>query len=123
MENVLKGLIVANDVTVVDENSVSKRLKSHDLTKLAAAAGVAVHVEEQPVLVALSDLSVWAGRYTVASRKQDYFGKENPHAMLDYGPQTVIMRRFFDRIHAGLEAKLPPVPARHDAVVVLRPGT
>ena len=44
-----------------------------------------MHVEEQPILAALSDLSVSAGRYPVASRKEDYFGKENPHAMLDYG--------------------------------------
>ena len=123
MENVLKGLIVANDATVVDENIISKRLKSHDLISLAAAAGVTVHVEEQPILAALSDLSVWAGRYPVASRKQDYFGKENPHAMLDYGSRNVIMRRFFDRIHAQLEANLPLAVSRHDVVVVSRPGT
>jgi len=88
---------------------------------LSAAAGVTLHVEEQPILAALSDLSVWAGRYPVASRKEDYFGKENPHAMLDYGSKHVIMRRFFDRVRADLEAKLPGAASRYDVVVVFRP--
>ena len=65
IENVLKGLIVANDAAVVDENGISKKLKSHDLIELSVAAGVTVHVEEQPIFAALSDLSVWAGRYPV----------------------------------------------------------
>ena len=43
IENVLKGLIVANDVSVVDENKISKPLKSHDLIELSTSAGVTVH--------------------------------------------------------------------------------
>jgi hypothetical protein len=124
IENVLKGLIVANDTTVVNENKISKRLKSHDLIELSANAGVQVHIEERPVLAALSDLSVWAGRYPVALRREDYSGKENPDAMLDYGSQNVIMRRFFDRVFKELEAKLPRAPGRFGAVVAFRqPGT
>lgn len=121
IENVLKGLIVANDASVVDENKISQQLKSHDLVELSASAGVTVHVEEGPVLTALSDLSVWAARYPVATRKEDYVGKENPHAMLDYGSRHVIMRRFFERIHAELEAKLTRAPSHYDVVVVFRP--
>jgi hypothetical protein len=121
MENVLKGLIVANDTSVVNENKISKRLQSHDLVELSARAGVTVHAEERPVLIALSDLSVWAARYPVATRKEDYIGKENPHAMLDYGSRHAIMRRFFDRVNAELKGKLPRAPSRHDVVVVFRP--
>jgi hypothetical protein len=124
MENLLKGLIVANNPAVVDENKISSQLKSHDLIQLSASAGVTVHVEEEPVLAALSELSVWAARYPVATRKEDYVGRENPHAMLDYGSRHVIMRRFFDRIHAELTAKLSRAPSRYDVVVVFRqPGT
>lgn len=124
IENVLKGLIVVNDATVVDENKINKRLKSHDLIELSGDAGVKVHIEEQPVLAALSDLSIWAGRYPVALTKEDYFGKENPHAMLDYGSRNVIMRRFLGRIFKELEAKLPRTPGRFEVVVVFRqPGT
>lgn len=118
IENVLKGLIAANDPTVVDENKFSARLKGHDLIKLTADAGETVHVEERPILEALSDLSMWAGRYPVALRKEDYIGKENANAMLDYGSRNVIMRRFFDRVHAKLEAKLSRAPSRYEAVVV-----
>lgn len=122
MENVLKGLIVVDDASVVDENKLNRKLKSHDLLELSAAAGVTVHVEEQPILAALSDLSEWAGRYPVALRKEDYFGKENPHAMLDYGSKHAIMRRFFDRVRAQLEAELPATPSCYDVAVVLRPS-
>lgn len=121
IENVLKGLIVVNDPTVVNENKFSARLKGHDLVRLAADAGETVHVEEQQVLEALSDLSIWAGRYPVALRKEDYIGKENANAMLDYGSRNVIMRRFFDRVHGALEAKLPHAPSRYEVVVVFRP--
>jgi len=124
IENVLKGLIVANDATVIDENKLSRKLKSHDLIELAKTAGVQVHAEEQSVLAALSDLSIWAGRYPVALRKEDYVGKENPDAMLDYGSQNVSMRGFFDRTFKLLEAKLPRQPGRFGAIVVFRqPGT
>jgi hypothetical protein len=124
IENVLKGIIVANDATVVDENKISRTLKSHDLIALAADARVQVHVQEKPVLAALSDLSVWAGRYPVALTKEDYIGKENPHAMLDYGSQNVIMRLFLKRTLKELEAKLQRAPGRFDVVVVFRqPGT
>jgi hypothetical protein len=124
IENVLKGLIVANDGTVVDENKISKRLKSHDLIELAGSAGVLVHIEETPVLAALSDLSVWAGRYPVALRKEDYLGKENPDAMLDYGSRHVIMRRFLTRVLKELEGKVPRPRSRFGVVVVFRqPGT
>jgi hypothetical protein len=121
MENVLKGLIVANDPSVVDENKISKSLKSHALVELSASAGITVHIEEAPVLAALSDLSIWTARYPVATRKEDYIGKENPHAMLDYGSRHAIMRRFFDRVYAELKGRLPRAPSRHDVVVVFRP--
>lgn len=124
IENVLKGLIVANDATLANENKISRRLRSHNLIQLSADAGVQVHVEERPVLIALSDLSLWAGRYPVALNKEDYIGKENPDAMLDYGSQHTIMRRFFDRVLKELESQLLRVPRRFGAIVVFRqPGT
>lgn len=124
IENVLKGLIVAKDATLVNENKISKRLRSHDLIQLSADAGVQVHVQEHPVLTALSDSSLWAGRYPVALTKEEYIGKENSDAMLDYGSQNVTMRRFFDRVLKELEAKLRRAPGRFGAIVVFRqPGT
>lgn len=120
MENVLKGLIVTNDASVVDENKINERLKSHDLIELSASACVTVYAEEDAVLAALSDLSIWAARYPVAARKEAYVGKENAHALMDYGSRHAIMRRFFDRIHAELKAKLPGAPSRYEVVVVFR---
>jgi hypothetical protein len=64
------------------------------------AADVTAQIEEKLILATLSDLSICAGHYSAASRKEVYFGKENTHAMLDYGSRNVTMHRFFDRVHA-----------------------
>ncbi len=63
IENVLKGLIVASRPRLIEERELNGELKSHDLLKLADKASFAVHVQEKPVLLALSKLSIWAGRY------------------------------------------------------------
>jgi hypothetical protein len=66
IENVLKGLIVFKRPDLIKEDRLDGELKSHDLNELAKKAKVAVEQEERPVLEALSQLSIWAGRYPVA---------------------------------------------------------
>ena len=67
IENVLKGLIVANDPSTINSDKLNAVLKKHDLLELARTAALTVHAQEEPVLGALSELSVWAGRYPVAA--------------------------------------------------------
>lgn len=122
IENALKGLIVANDPTLINGDRLSVALKCHDLLELAKAAAFQVHIQEQSVLAALSQLSVWAGRYPVALRQTDYVGAKNPDELLDWGSQNVIVRAFFRRAMQELERKLPtPIVNRFGAVVVFRP--
>ena len=66
IENVLKGIIVANNPRLIGGEKLNNALKSHDLFELAKDATVTVHVQEEPVMKALSQLSIWAGRYPVA---------------------------------------------------------
>jgi hypothetical protein len=61
---------------------------------VSVSTDVTAQIEEKLILAALSDLSIWAGRYSAASRMEDYFGKENAHAMLDYGSRIVTMPAF-----------------------------
>jgi hypothetical protein len=56
VENVLKGLIVAGNRSLADEDRLDRSLQSHNLNALAQAAGFEVHVQEAPVLDALSEL-------------------------------------------------------------------
>jgi RNase P protein component len=71
----------------------------------------------------LSQLSIWAGRYPVAIRKEEYIGTPNPHALLDWGSENHVVRNFFDRMMQELEKKLPRKPNEFDVVVVFRPKT
>jgi hypothetical protein len=74
------------------------------------------------VLVALSLISVWAGRYPVALNVSGFVGTPNRDELMDYGSRHTIMRSFFDRACKALEAKLPkPLESRLGAVVVFRP--
>lgn len=120
IENVLKGVIVAKTPGLTHEHKLSGELQSHDLKKLADRAHFAVHVQEAPVLEALSALSIWAGRYPVAHQ-----GTPNADAALDYGSAHPVMRAFFERARQELEGKLPtPLSSRFGSVVVTRqPGT
>lgn len=125
IENVLKGLIVANAPGLIDEQRLSGELQSHDLVKLAAKASFTVHVQEGPVLEALSALSIWAGRYPVARTRREHVGVPNADAALDYGSAHPVMRAFFERARQGLENRLSkPLTSRFGSVVVTRqPGT
>lgn len=125
IENVLKGLIVSHDPSLINGDKLNIALKEHDILALAERARFAVRDQEKPVLEALSQLSVWAGRYPSALRLADFVGVPNPDELMDYGSRHPIMRSFFDRAHKELEARLPKaIDSRFGAVVVLRqPGT
>jgi len=84
IEDVLKGLIVFNQPELIQEHKLDDELKNHDLNELAEKAEVTVGHEERPILEALSQLSIWAGRYPVAVNRRD-MGTPNPNALLRYG--------------------------------------
>jgi hypothetical protein len=122
IENVLKGLIVANDSGLIKSDKLDAALKDHDLLTLAERADFTVLSQEQQVLAALSLISVWVGRYPVALNVRNFTGTPNRNELMDYGSRHTIMRVFFDRVVKALEAKLPkPLESLFDAVVVFRP--
>ncbi len=125
IENVLKGLILANTPGLVEEYKLNSEVTSHDLITLAARACVAVHVQEKPVLEALSHLSIWAGRYPVARSRREYTGAPNSDEFLDFGSAHPIMRCFFERARKELEPRSgPQIGSQFGSVVVWRqPGT
>jgi hypothetical protein len=125
IENVLKGLIVANDPSLINGDKLNAALKGHDLAALAKTAAFEVYLQEVPVLRALSELAVWAGRYPVAIYSRDFAEAPNADELMDYGSRNPIMEAFFKRAFKALEAKLPhPIANRSGAIVVFRqPGT
>ncbi len=125
IENVLKGLIVSKQPDLIQERELDGELATHNLIKLAEKAEFMVHVRERPVLEALSQLSIWAGRYPVARTRREFVGTPNADELLDYGSAHPIMRMFFERAHKELESRLPQqIGSRFGSLVVTRqPGT
>ncbi|KFG67124.1 hypothetical protein [Microvirga sp. BSC39] len=125
MENALKGLMVARNPELIVPGSISKRLQSHKLVRLAEAAQFSLAHQEKLVLLALTHIAEWAGRYPVASTVDKHAADRplgsDPQEMLDWGSRHPIMRRCFDRMMQELEQALPRLPQRYGVVVVLDP--
>jgi hypothetical protein len=121
IENLLKGLIIANQPSLIEEQELNNRLKSHNLIRLAGMANFSIHVQERPVLEALSHLSLWAGRYPVSLTRREYAGKANSDELLDFGSAHPYMRGFFERAQQELKDRLvQPIESKFGAVVVFR---
>jgi len=119
IENVLKGLIVFKLPGLIQEQALHGVLKTHDLNKLAKKAKVAVDQQhEWPVLEALTHLSLWAGRYSIALGPS--VDTPNPNTWLDYGSAHPIMRTFFERAYNELESGVPEQIPRFEKVIVFR---
>jgi hypothetical protein len=120
IENVLKGLIVSKRPDLIKEHKLDDELKNHDLNELAEKAEVTVDEQnERPVLQALSQLSIWAGRFPTAVNRGD-MGMPNPNALLGYGSAHPIMRAFFERAYKELESGVPEQISRFEKVLVFR---
>ena len=119
IENVLKGLIVFKRPDLIKEHKLDDELKNHDLNELAKKAKVTVEQHERPILEALSQLSIWVGRYPVALNQRD-MGMPNPNALLAYGSAHPIMRAFFERAYKELESRVPEQIPRFEKVLAFR---
>lgn len=121
LENVFKGMMVANDPTLANETKLNSELKSHELDGLAAKAGFALSNEEQLLLRTLSEIAIWAGRYPVASRLVDHTSPpmSDPHDLLNFGRQHPTLRSVFQRAKETLVSKIPHEIARFGVVVAL----
>jgi hypothetical protein len=123
IENVLKGLMIANDSGLADNRALRREITSHDLVALARKAKFELFVQETPVMAALSRISEWAGRYPVARTPERHGATSDPDALLDWGAQHSVTRRCFDRAVGELEKKLKGPRTRFGVVVVFGPKT
>jgi hypothetical protein len=124
IENVLKGLIIAGNPALAGKHTISSEVKSHDLIKLARKASFELAVQELPVMKALSEIGVWAGRYPVAielAKYSDLLPLDDPHRLLDYGAHHPTVRRIFNRAADALKARASQSNLRFGVVVVFAP--
>lgn len=124
LENVLKGLIIANDPSVANETKLDDEIAKHELVDLAATAKFEVCPQEVDILKALTQLSVWAGRYPVARKLKHHTTTEplsDSHAFLDHGAHHPIVRNVFHRALAELRSKVPSSSRKFGLIVRVAP--
>ena len=120
LENLLKGIIVANDPLLISDEKFNAKLKSHDLIQLSKTCEFALNPQEIHVAKALSKLTEWAGRYPVALRQNEFAaGIPSRDELLDYGSQHPTMRMLFNRCYSELERLLPKAIGSQYGVVVV----
>lgn len=77
LENVLKGLIIAKDPSLVNEGALAKSLQNHNLTILASAVKeLRLSKQEEHVLAVCQDAIPYWGRYPIPLRYADLQPKE-----------------------------------------------
>lgn len=65
IENLLKGILIARDSSLIENGKTASRLKTHDLTKLITWAGISIDKYDTQLCALLSDFITWQGRYPV----------------------------------------------------------
>ena len=78
LENLFKGIIVANDPTLISDAKLSSELKSHDLSFLAEKAVVTLSNAERKNCDRLTAIVVWAGRYPAPTQPNGYSTPDLP---------------------------------------------
>lgn len=71
-ENLIKGLLISENPTLLQGGKLSKQLLGHDLSKLAGRLKtIQLSAEERDLLALLSDVVPYHGRYPVPRNAQD----------------------------------------------------
>lgn len=87
MENLLKGQLIARQPRQADSSKPSKfKFKSHDLGKLARAAGYSLTVEEAILLERIEQFTLWTARYPAPIDVDDMRPRPTLHG--GFAPRT-----------------------------------
>lgn len=71
VENLLKGLYVKANPQAIGPEAVGVRVH-HDLRELAKSAGYNANRQEADILLKLTTVTKWSGRYPVSIKRRDY---------------------------------------------------
>lgn len=101
LECLVKGLLVQKCPALINSESLSNDIKSHKLASLATQAGLKLSEKEHRVLLHLTKITEWAGRYPIPLNysgivPKNATGCPDP-AGLQWGRDHKIMRHLYRR--------------------------
>lgn len=68
LENAIKGLIVSENLNLINAEKLDIKLKSHNLTELVKELQISINKDELTLLKKLSQLAISYGRYPIPSK-------------------------------------------------------
>ncbi len=121
IENALKGLCVAAGSSLANPDKLDKRLRQHDLRKLAALAGVTLSPGEGGFLDRLTRFIEWGGRYPVGVNRDTHeeasdLWSSADRMLGDWSDAHRALRETYTRLEERLMA-LTPDRMKGDVVV------
>ncbi len=113
LENVLKGLIIAANPSLVNTGALGKSLKTHNLANLAAnVEGLELSTADEHVLAVCQDAIPYWGRYPIPLQYADMQPKE---ALTPQFRDTFdalchrLCRRLYDQVKDGWDSGVGPM--------------
>lgn len=120
IENLLKGLIIANDGERIGAKEIT--VATHDLVDLARQADFTLALQDKPILESLSELATWAGRYPAdrtLKLRSARLPLDDPQYLLDFGSQHPYMRDIYKRVHTELISKVEQSSNQNSIIVIV----
>jgi hypothetical protein len=110
-ENLIKGIFIAQDPSLVDRKKLDTQLwssvrKGHGISTLAKKV-TSLSSAELNLLTRLEEYLVWGGRYPIPRNSFDYFKSLNPEARLtiDMSRDPTLISGIFNRLSDILESE------------------
>jgi hypothetical protein len=106
LENLIKGILIGRNPSVVNSNSLDIKLLSkskggHDLSKLMQKASIELSLEEFDVVERLTKFVVWAGKYPIHFKAD----QNNQPSFITNDPETI--DRIFEKLVVLLNKENP----------------
>lgn len=123
IENLLKGLRVAQNPELASIDKLAGELNKHELDGLASAADPTLTKLDREFLVLLTHLIKWAGRYPIGLNLHEHQQARDlllrPDGILgEWSAANASLRTIFERLARELEKHVPSEPTEWDTLIV-----
>lgn len=98
LENLVKGICIKNDPTIVSQQKVEWGRSGHELTDLFDKAGITLDTDELRFIEKLQEFVLWVGRYSLPKRASDYTKRSDQTPMVGMPGDKMMFEQVYGRV-------------------------
>ncbi|WP_173218117.1 hypothetical protein [Paenibacillus alba] len=99
LENVIKGLIISRNPTIVTDEEVKFSGSGHKLIELFRLVNISLNNDEIKFLELIEEFIMWAGRYSLPKKSQYFQNRKSPNIpMIGIPRDSDMFNNLFSRI-------------------------